>query len=147
LPEPTHLTDWGSRDELKQLGEGQKITVVAWALTARKGSGEKCNCDLTHKEDTDNHIVLVDRNVRNPTLTKDEDHSVTAEFTPRVRLAHPNFTRNTLNHLMFDSAHFFGDPLSRGTDWEVHPILKLEYCKGKTCRANNDKNWVGLDND
>jgi len=23
-----------SRDELKQLGEGQKVTVVAWALTA-----------------------------------------------------------------------------------------------------------------
>ena len=127
-------TECGSRDELKQLGEGQKVTVVARALTARKGSGEKCNCDLTHKEDTDNHIVLVDRNVKDPTLTKDEDRSVTAEFTPRVRLDHPKFTRDTLNHLidpnwtasqnnangkllvrvtgllMFDSAHFFGGP-------------------------------------
>jgi hypothetical protein len=171
LPDPTNLTECGSRDELEQLGEGQKIMVVAWALTARKGSGEKCNCDLTHQADTDNHIVLVDRNVRNPTLTKDEDRSVTAEFTPRVRLTHPNFTRNTLNRLidpnwkasqsnasgkllvrvsgllMFDSAHFFGDPLPRATDWEVHPVLKLEYCpKGKTCRANSDTNWVDLDN-
>lgn len=172
LPEPTNLTECASRDELKQLGEGQKITVVAWALTARRGSGEKCNCELTHKADTDNHIVLVDRNVKNPTLAKDEDRSVTAEFTPRVRLDHSNFNRNALNHLidpnwkasqsnpsgkllvritgllMFDSGHFFGDPLSRATDWELHPVLKLEFCPtGKTCRANSDANWKDLDND
>ena len=36
LPDPTNLTECGNRDELKQLAEGQKITVVAWALTARK---------------------------------------------------------------------------------------------------------------
>jgi hypothetical protein len=161
LPDPTNLTECGSRDELKQLGEGQKITVVAWALTAKPEGAEKCNCDLTHVADTDNHIVLVDRNVKNPTLAKDEDHSVTAEFTPRVRLDHPKFTRTELNSkinpsgkllvrvtglLMFDSGHFFGDPLSRETNWEIHPVLKLEYCpKGKTCRANSDKNWVDLD--
>ena len=32
-----HFVENGSRDELKQLGEGEKITVDAWALTARKG--------------------------------------------------------------------------------------------------------------
>jgi hypothetical protein len=68
LPDPTHSAECGSRDELKQLGEGQKVTVVAWALTARKGSAEKCNCELSSQADTDNHIVLVDRNVANPTL-------------------------------------------------------------------------------
>src|SRR5262245_8604183 len=51
LPDPMYLTECGNRDELKQLGEGQKVTVIAWALTARKGSSEKCNCDLTHKAD------------------------------------------------------------------------------------------------
>jgi len=118
-----------------------------------------------------NHIVLADRNVKNPTLTKDEDVSVTAEFTPRVCLDHPNFTRIKLNHLidpnwtasqnnasgkllvlvtgllMFDSGHFFGDPLTRATNWEMHSVLKFEYCpKGKTCRFNSDKNWVDFDN-
>jgi hypothetical protein len=29
LADPTSLTECGNRDELKQLGEGQKITVVA----------------------------------------------------------------------------------------------------------------------
>ena len=157
LQDPMHFTECGSRDELKQLGEGQKITVVAWALTARRGSGEKCNCDLTHVADADNHIVLVDPGVKNPMLAKDEDRSVTAEFTPRVRLQHPNFNRIKLNRLidpswkasqsnangkllvrvtgllMFDSGHFFGDPLPRDTNWEIHPVLKMEYCpKGKT---------------
>ena len=85
LPDPTTFTECGSRDELKQLAEGQKITVVAWALTAKSGSPESCNCDLPRQVDLDNHIVLIDPRVKNRTLAKDEIRSVTAEFTPRVR--------------------------------------------------------------
>jgi hypothetical protein len=165
LEDPTNLTECGSRDELKASGEGQKITVVAWALTAKKGSAESCNCDLPGQANQDNHVVLVDRRVKNPTLEKDEIRSVTAEFTPRVRLEHPNFTRTKLNSLisptgkrlvrvtgllMFDSKHFFhpDPPVKRDTDWEIHPILKMECCaKGKTCRADSDENWIDLDSD
>jgi hypothetical protein len=173
LPDPTTFTDCGSRDELKQLGEGQKITVVAWALTARKGSRETCNCQLTKFADTDNHIVLVDPGVNNPTLAANECCSVTAEFTPRTRLDHPNFTRLKLDRLidanwktsqanpsgkllvrvtgllLFDSFHFVHPPpLKRDTNSEIHPILKFEYCsKGKTCRADSDENWIDFDND
>jgi hypothetical protein len=165
LDDPTNLSECGSRDELKQLGEGQKITVLAWALTAKRGSGESCNCDLPNQADVDNHIVLIDPRVKNPTLAKDEIRSVTAEFTPRVRLDHPNFTRTKLNHLiaptgkllvrvtgllLFDSKHFFHDspPVLRDTNWEIHPVLKMEYCpNGKTCRADSDENWKDLDNE
>src|SRR5438445_4928736 len=173
LPDPTTFTECGSRDELKQLGEGQKITVVAWALTARKGGSETCNCELTRVADTDNHIVLVDPGVKNPTLAENECCSATAEFTPRTRLDHPNFTRNKLNHLidpnrktthanpngkllvrvtgmlLFDSFHFVHPPpLKRDTNWEIHPILKFEYCpREKTCRADSDENWIDFDND
>ena len=63
LPDPTNLTECGSRDELKQLGEGQKITVVAWALTARIGSRESANCELNDPANTDNHIVLIDPSI------------------------------------------------------------------------------------
>jgi hypothetical protein len=173
LPDPTNLTECGNRDELKQSGEGQKITVAAWALTAKKQGAESCNCDLSHEADVDNHIVLVDPAVQNPTLATDECRSVTAEFTPRVRLDHPNFTRRKLNQLidanwkssqkvangkllvrvtgllMFDSKHFFHSqpPVVRDSNWEIHPVLKFEYCPNdKTCRADSDENWVDFDN-
>ena len=172
LADPTNFTENGNRDELKQLGEGRKITVVAWALTARKGSSETCNCQLTRVADTDNHIVLVDPGVKKPTLAENECCSVTAEFTPRTRLDHLNFTRLKLNRLidaswktsqpnpsgkllvrvtgllLFDSFHFFHLSLKRDTNWEIHPILKFEYCpQGKTCRADSDENWIDFDND
>ena len=120
--------------------------------------------DLPGQANQDNHVVLVDARVKKPTLAKDENRSVTAEFTPRVRLDHPHFNRTKLNSLisptgkllvrltgllMFDSKHFFhpDPPVTRDTDWELHPILTLEYCpKGKTCRANSDENWKDLDN-
>ena len=103
--------------------------------------------------------------MKEPTLEKDEDRSVTAEFTPRVRLEHRNFTRTKLYSLisptgkllvrvtgllMFDSKHFFhpDPPVKRDTDWEIHPILKMEFCPlDKTCRADSDENWKDLDND
>ena len=174
LPDPTNLTECGNRDELKQLGEGQKLTVVAWALTARKGSQESANCDIkdtkNNKKDTDNHIVLVDPRIKHPMLKENERNSVTAEFTPRVRRnRHPNFTRKGLNPLidstwkasqlnpngkllvrvtgllLFDSGHL-DQPLKRNTNWEIHPVLKMEYCpKGKTCRADSDEDWKNLE--
>jgi hypothetical protein len=170
LADPTNFTENGNRDELKQLGEGQKITVAAWALTARKGSKETCNCELKGVADTDNHIVLVDPGVKNPKLAGNECCSVTAEFTPRTRLDHPNFTRIKLNRLidaawttrlanpsgkllvrvtgllLFDSFHFLHLPLKRDNNWEIHPILKMEYCpEGETCRAESDANWKNLE--
>ena len=47
---------------------------------------------------------------------------------------------------MFDSEHFVENHLNRATNWEVHPILKFEYCpKGATCSADSDDGWKSLD--
>jgi hypothetical protein len=175
LPKPSHFTSKNrNRDELKQLGEGRKITVVAWAMAARKGGQESCNCKLKPAADTDNHIVLVDPAIKNPTLAKNEKRdSQTAEFTPRVRCnQHPNFTQENLESLidpdwhsgdtpkkgkllvrvtgllMFDSEHFLQNPLKRHNNWEIHPVLRLEYCpEGQVCSADSDENWVDLDSE
>lgn len=174
LPDPENFIAKNTkRDELRDLGEGQKITVVAWALAARKGGKESCNCKLSRQADTDNHIVLVDPDLKNPTLIKNEKRdSVTAEFTPRVRIDHPRLTQQNLESLidpewspgetpkkgkllvrvtgllMFDSEHFLANPLKRHTNWEIHPVLKLEYCpEEQVCEGSSDDNWVDLEAD
>jgi hypothetical protein len=171
LRNPTQFTKENTnRDELAKLGEGKKIRVVAYALAVRKGGRESCNCGLTAPKDTDNHIALVDPALDHPTLEADEKDSVTAEFTPRVRVDRPKLTQDNLEVLidpdwhpgetanrgkllvrvtgllLFDSEHFLGHPLKRHNNWEIHPVLKLEYCpEGKTCQAGTDQNWEKLD--
>jgi hypothetical protein len=161
------------RTELRKLGEGQKITIVAWALAARSGSQESCNCYLSKAADTDNHIVLVDPDLKKPTLARNEKRdSETIEFTPRVRIDHANFTQEKLEplidpdwespercskgkllvrvtgYLMFDTEHFLHNPLKRHNNWEIHPVLKMEYCAdGVTCDPENDSNWVNIETD
>jgi len=172
LKDPKNFTARNpDRTELRKLGEGQKITVVAWALAARSGSQESCNCYLSKPADTDNHIVLVDPDLKDPTLARNEKRdSETVEFTPRIRLNHPNFTQQKLEplidpdwqppdrpskgrllvrvtgYLMFDTEHFLHTPLKRHNNWEIHPILKTEYCaEGETCDPQSDENWIDIE--
>jgi hypothetical protein len=185
LHNPKHFVKGGSRDELAELGEGKKVRMTAFLLTAKREGGESCNCKLTDdaEEDkdigvnTDNHLVLVSSTTvkkfpmppkvdvkRWKKITdKRERESITAEFTPRVRLTHPNFTRAATRQLilnarqmalpvrvtgmlMFDSEHFRKKALVRVTNWEIHPVLELEFCpKGETCTADSDTGWQSLD--
>jgi hypothetical protein len=174
LPDPQNFdSKHHDRDEIKQLGEGQKVTVVAWALAARKGGQESCNCKLKAKADTDNHIVLVDPAIEDPTLDENEKaDSETAEFTPHVRLDHPKLTQENLETLidpdwqsgqtpkagkllvrvtgllLFDSEHFLRNALKRHNNWEIHPVLKMEYCPdGKICDGATDDNWIDLESE
>lgn len=188
LPDPVPDFNFGdTREKIRELGEGQKITVIAYALAARKGSKESCNCGLSKPKDTDNHIVLVEeetlaitkratpekpasgnkkavpaRTAAQNTLDAREKQSETAEFTPRVRLDHPNLAGARLQKLitaapkqalqvrvtgilMFDSEHSLGHHLKRVNNWEIHPVMKLEYCpKDETCDANST-NWQDLE--
>ena len=155
LPDPVKGFKIGdTREKLAALGEGKKIVVVANAIAVRKGGGESCNCKLTSVADTDNHIVLVDRVLRikpgetaKQTLSRREVNSITAEFAPRPLLDLPNLTRANLQPLiafdglqkvritgvlMFDSEHSLGGHLKRHNNWEIHPVLAMDYCpKGK----------------
>lgn len=170
LPDPVAGYKIGNtREKLRALGEGDKVTVVAYALVVRKGGAESCNCKLTAVADTDNHIVLVDRVLRRKPgesakslLHRREAGSITAEFAPRPRLDSPNLTRANLQPLItaarnqalkvrmtgilfFDSEHSLGRPLRRVNNWEIHPVLAVDYCpRDKTCTEDSDDNWREL---
>jgi len=152
-----------TREKLTAVGEGKMIRVMAYALVVRPGSSETCNCHLTSAAETDNHIVLVSPELKRPSL-RGEANSQTAEFTPRVRLDHPNFTRAKLKPLiddaprnallvrvtglqMYDSEHALGPhKLKRKNDWEIHPVFGLEYCPAdKICTATGQANWVSIE--
>jgi hypothetical protein len=179
LDDPENFSEGDTREELTGLGEGQKITVLAYLLQAKgELGGESCNCGLKTAADTDNHLVLVSRTTLNKfpatsgsatsvanknALKKREKESITAEFTPRVRLDHPNFTREKIQPmidatakkallvrvtglLLFDSEHFLKNHLVRVNNWEIHPVMSLEICTtGYTCKINNDAGWKSLD--
>ncbi len=180
LDDPEDFTEGDTREELAALGEGQKITVMAHLLVVRDetgGDGESCNCHFHTLEATDNHLVLVSKTtvnkfpITNPNDTQAnkqilrlrERESLTAEFTPRVRLDHPNFLRAKvqplIDHapqkalqvrvtglLLFDSEHLINNPLVRVNNWEIHPVLKLEFCPaGAKCKATSDAGWQSLD--
>jgi hypothetical protein len=188
LPDPVPGFKAGdTREKLKDLGEGEKITVIAYALVSRKGPKESCNCHLTAIKDKDNHIVLVEeetlaltaratrakpatsshtavkaKSAAQNTLAVREEQSETAEFTPRVRLDHPKLAGSRLQSLiaaaprqvllvrvtgllMFDSEHSQGRPLTRHNNWEIHPVMKLEFCPAdETCTAEST-NWEDLE--
>lgn len=150
-----------TREKLEALGEGKMIRLVAWALKARKGVKESCNCGLKKAADTDNHIVLTNPKLKNPTLAG-EANSQTAEFTPRVRLDHQDLKGTKLQSLivaqggklkvritgqqMFDSQHSLEGHLKRHNNWEIHPVFGVEYCpKSKKCTAGRDANWVNIE--
>jgi hypothetical protein len=175
LDDPENFSQGDTREELAALDEGEKITVVAYLLVAKPEGAESCNCGLKAKEDTDNHLVLVSKTTvdKFPVATtakantavfhSRELESETAEFTLRVRLEHPHFTRETMQpliakttqkallvrvtgQLLFDSEHFIRNHLVRVNNWEIHPILKMEFCEtGNKCKVNSDTGWKSLD--
>jgi len=101
------------------------------------------------------------RSATQNTLKKREAQSQTAEFAPRLRVAlHDRFDGAKLKSLinpakggrlqvrvtgllMYDSEHAVGpNQLLRRSDWEVHPVFRLEFCpKGKICAGGD---WINL---
>jgi hypothetical protein len=177
LDDPDNFAQGDDRTELTQLGEGSNIAVVAYIIAARKElSGESCNCYLHTETETDNHLVLISKSTVDqiplsgktkaaiaPIEKQREAQSTTAEFTPRVRHDHPNFTQESVQplinatpqkalwvrvtgQLMFDSEHFLHNHLDRVNNWEIHPVMKMEYCStGSNCTIGADLGWKSID--
>lgn len=158
LPQPLHWSTGDNRASLRTPGkEGTPVQLQGFLLLVKPGGGESCNCDLTRRVNTDVHLVLV-HNLDDP-----EESSVTAEVGPRGRAhGHPEWQFKNLNDLqgefvrvtgwlMLDTKHIrqthflpnegANKSLKRSTNWEVHPITRLEVCQKPIAACNANQGW------
>jgi hypothetical protein len=124
--------------------EGLPVQVEGYLLDAVKSGPESTNC---HSEtDTDHHVWMLDQ----PGGHDDRAGSLVIETTPRVAANHPNWETKNLTYLarnsikvrisgwtFFDPEHPDQIGKTRGTIWEIHPVMKIE--------AWIDNAWVNID--
>ncbi len=129
--------------------EGTPLQVEGYLALARKESPESVNCHSVKL--LDYHIWLVD----DP--TKARDQSVVVEATPRVLAVHPAWTITRISQiassktrvrisgwLMMDPEHPDQIAKTRGTIWEIHPIMQIETLEGNSWRPlDNGSTGVG----
>src|SRR5258708_11617603 len=142
---PAHDT-WSS-DQQNQVAqaEGLPVSVVGYLALARQEGPEPPNCHST--TDVDFHIWLIDH----AGGSADRVASIVVEATPRVRVNHDQWTVNNLlaiaqagtqvrisGWLMLDPEHPEQIDKTRGTLWEIHPIMQIE--------MSQNGQWVPLDN-
>ncbi len=122
--------------------EGIPVQIEGWLAGAKQQGPESCNCHAAN--DVDNHLWVVDA------PGKDRTQSVVAEVTPRMRAQHPGWAfpriQGVVNSqmkvrisgwLMMDQEHPDQIGKTRGTIWEIHPIIAFDIQKGN--------GWVSLD--
>jgi hypothetical protein len=138
--------DWPAASAQQVAGpEGLPVAVEGYLALARQEGPETPNCHSSTDEDF--HIWLIDH----PGGSADRVSAVVVEATPRVRANHSSWTVSQLNKLatagtkvrisgwlMLDPEHPEQLQQTRGTLWEIHPIIKIDVYQGGT--------WVSLDN-
>ncbi|HEV2912299.1 MAG TPA: hypothetical protein VGX92_03185 [Pyrinomonadaceae bacterium] len=158
------------RAELEALGEGKAVKVTAYLVGVKYGEATFANCKLADRASVNDLLILVSEDALvKRSLGQREPSSVTAEITARVRLQRPiivnrkpqgtNWTKEKLDAwinrspikarlvritglLLLDTEHIY-NPLTRYTDWEIHPVLEIEVCP-KTSKCTAEGEWKKL---
>jgi len=130
--ERTHYDSW-PKDVRAQIDKynGIPVAIEGYLFAAHKQGSESNNCHATGL--TDYHIWLT----AGP--GQDRSASIVVEATPRLLENHPKWTVATLSAIahdhervrisgwtMFDPEHPDQVTKTRGTIWEIHPIMKIE---------------------
>lgn len=158
ISEPASWKTGTARDAIVSPGrEGTPVRIVGRLKIVRREHKETCNCELNSITDTDLHLVVVRK------LSDPEEKSVTCEITPRLRAAgHSNWVFHRVSPLqgkfvrvtgwlMLDTGHLHQSsllpgehlraPLKRSTNWEIHPVTKLEVCNATVATCNAGQGW------
>lgn len=161
LVQPARWDTGQDRASIKTAGkEGTPVELMGFLLKVRKGSAESCNCELSRTVNTDLHLVLVQNS---DATDADEPTSITAEITPRVRAnGHSDWIFKNVNDLegefvrvtgwlMLDTKHIrqthflpnehLDKGLKRSTNWEIHPVTKLEVCEKSVSACKAGQGW------
>lgn len=122
--------------------EGIPVQVEGYLAGAKQQGPESCNCHST--DDVDNHLWIVS------SPNESRATSLVAEITPRVRAQHPGWAFSRVlplvnsgtkvrisGWLMMDQEHPDQIGKTRGTIWEIHPIIAFDVQRGS--------GWVDLD--
>jgi len=124
--------------------ESTGAVIEGHLLRAKLMGPESCNC--TRKDRRDYHVWIGEE------PGGDRSRSVIAEVSPRMLPAHPNWRLRILSRLarqgarvrltgwlLWDQEHPEQVGLTRGTQWELHPIHEIQVFSGGR--------WRDLDGD
>lgn len=136
---------WSSEDAaFVSRYEGIPVSVEGYLARSTLEGPESCNCHGADAGLRDFHIWLIKN------ANDDRSNSIVVETGPRVRASHPNWRTDTLGKiakadqkvrisgwLMLDPEHPDQVGKTRGTIWEIHPIMKIE--------VDQQGKWTPLD--
>lgn len=126
--------EWSARDSIAiARHEGLPVTVEGYFVGAKQEGPESPNCHGADRTFRDWHIWLAE------TPGKDRRRSIVVETTPAVRATHPDWSIATIHKLvrdstpvrvsgwlLFDQEHPEQLGRTRGTLWEIHPVMRIE---------------------
>ena len=126
--------EWSSADTMTiSHYEGVPLMVEGYLAEVTEQGPEACNCYSQNHDMRDFHLWLTGR------PTQDRSQSIIVEVTPRLRAVHSAWQLENLRNLardqvpvrisgwlMFDPDHPDLLGKTRGTLWELHPVMRIE---------------------